>query len=58
MSDRNSTSFAEVRSDNYAARDAGYINLKTIDPMNNSTSELSCNIDGLRTAVKKQRDNQ
>jgi hypothetical protein len=27
MSDRNSTSFVEVRSDNYVARDAGYINL-------------------------------
>ena len=51
-------SCAEVRSQLYVAQDVGYINQKTFDAINSSTSELSRIIGGLRAAVQKQRDNK
>ena len=51
-------SCAEVRSQLYVAQDVGYINQKTFDAINSSTSELSRIIGGLRVAVQKQRDNK
>jgi len=51
-------SCAEVRSQLYVAFDAGYLSNKQFDTLKKITEEVSQIIGGLRSAVKKQRDEQ
>lgn len=50
-------SCAEVRSQLYVAQDSGYINKEKFKQIKSQTEEVSRIIGGLRSSVKKQRDN-
>ena len=51
-------SCAEVRSQLYVAYDIGYLSNKQFDKLKKITLEVSQIIGGLRSAVKKQKDEQ